>query len=143
MALHPSHHRCNDYVENVSHFLRQCPLFVCTWRFLGYNSIVFFHELHTHSWLKKGLQLSNTLIFVAHLVYLESTEYDVSCNEQVSYHQLRRNVGSYLSPLLTSLASSVLSRPQQRWTSWHPSRMEATILNVDGSSFGSSAAQPL
>jgi len=38
---------------------------------------------------------------------------------------------------MMSLGGSVLSRSQQRRTSWHPSRMGATILNVDGSSFGS------
>ena len=31
-------------------------------------------------------------------------------NDQVIYHQLRHNVGSYLSSLSTSLGSSVLSR---------------------------------
>lgn len=57
-------------------------------------------------------------------------------NEHVSYHQLRHNVGSYLSSLSTSLGGGLVSRPQQRWTSWHRFRMLATILNVDGSSFG-------
>jgi len=57
-------------------------------------------------------------------------------NEQVSYHQLRHNVGSYHSSLSTPLGGGLVSCPQQRWTSWHPSRMQSTILNVDGKSFG-------
>jgi len=65
MAFSPSCHRCDDHVEDLLHCLRDFPLAACIWRSLGYNSTTFFQELHTHSWLKKGLRLSDPHIFVA------------------------------------------------------------------------------
>lgn len=123
--------------EDVLHCLRDCPLSACIWRSLGYNGIAFFQELNTHVWLKKGLRLSDPLIFVAGIWCIWKAR-NAMClgNEHVNYHQLRHNVGSYLSSLSTSLGEGLVSRSQQRWTSWHPSRMQAIILNVDGSSFG-------
>lgn len=66
MALSSSCHKCNDHVEDVLHCLRDCPLNACMWRSLWYNSTAFFHELHTHLWLKSGLRLSD-LIFVVEI----------------------------------------------------------------------------
>jgi len=67
MALSPLCYTCNDRVEDVPkkndnvedvlHCLKDCPLYACMWRSLGYNSIAFFHELHTHLWLKNDLRL--------------------------------------------------------------------------------------
>jgi len=52
--------------------------------------IAFFYELNTRSWLKKGLRLSDPLIFVAGIWCIWKTQ-NATClgNEQVSYHQLR------------------------------------------------------
>ena len=106
-------------------------------RSLGYNGVAFFQKLNTHSWLKRSLHLSDPLIFVAGIWCIWKSR-NAMClgNEHVSYHPLRHNVGSYLSSLSTSLGEGLVSHPQQRWTSWHPSRMQATILNIDDSSFG-------
>ena len=106
-------------------------------RSLGYNGVAFFQKLNTHSWLKRSLHLSDPLIFVAGIWCIWKSR-NAMClgNEHVSYHPLRHNVGSYLSSLSTSLGGGLVSHPQRGQNSWHPSRIQDTILNVDGSSFG-------
>lgn len=137
MALYPLCHRCNDHVENVLHCLRDCHLSACIWRSLGYNSTASSRS-YTLTRGSKKVFVSWTLLFLWRIWYKWKAQNAMYFdNEQASYHQLRHNIGSYLSSLLTSLGRSVLSRPQHWWTSWPPSRMEAMIFNIDGSSFGS------
>lgn len=49
MAMSPLCHRCNDHVEDVLHCLRDCTLYACIWRSLGYIDTSFLQELSTHS----------------------------------------------------------------------------------------------
>jgi len=139
MTMSPLCHKCNYHVEDVLHCFTDCTLSAYIWRSLGYSGTSFLSELRTHSWLKKALRLSGPLIFVASNWCIWKAQ-NAECLgiEKVSYDQSRHNVGSYISSLSTSLGGCLLSRPQQRCTSWHPSCMQPTILNVDWSNFGNS-----
>jgi hypothetical protein len=63
MALSPSCHRCDDHVEDVLHYLMDCPLAACIWRSLGYNVQLSFKN-YTLTRGSKKVFVSQTLSFL-------------------------------------------------------------------------------
>jgi hypothetical protein len=63
MALSPSCHRCDDHVEDVLHYLMDCPLAACIWRSLGYNVQLSFKN-YTLTRGSKKVSVSRALSFL-------------------------------------------------------------------------------
>lgn len=110
------------------HILRDCPLSKIHWRSLKFDSIDF------TTWLQTGVQGNNSPLFVVGVWWNWKARNSICiAHKYFPLYKLKMevcNLASMILAIKTCMASNSMTT---RWVSWHPTREDCVILNVDGS----------
>ncbi|KAK2378521.1 hypothetical protein QL285_066416 [Trifolium repens] len=126
--------RCQNNEETIIHCIRDCTFAKNLWINLGFSDISFFSNSDLVNWLKTNATGAAACSFLAGLWWSWKARNMVCVgNESIHLFQVVSEARR-LSALLSILHPPALARHEAiRLVSWHPSRENCFVLNVDGS----------
>lgn len=128
--------RCSSAEESFLHCVRDCPPSVNMWNSLGFSFPFFFLQVDSTIWIKQGIKEESTSFFLVGLLWSWQP-----CNSVCLGHEpvqtfciiLEANrLAALMECYFLSTGPHNLS-PRQ--VTWHASKEDVQVLNVDGSQF--------
>lgn len=94
-------------------------------------------EQSVSAWLRRGSESDNKSLFMSACWWIWRAR-NLLCmeDEHITIYQLKMEVYKLSALIHKIFTVTVPANEIGRWTSWHPVESSATVLNVDGSSFG-------
>lgn len=129
--------RCGATEENLLHCIRDCAFSRQMWERLGMGTTTFFQSSDFLRWQQEAVEEVGVSHFYAGL-----RSSWCACNsvciggEDVQIHKLVREANHLTYVLDLALRSHTSQDRRERRVTWHPSREDVLVLNVDGSSMG-------
>ncbi|CAJ2646723.1 unnamed protein product [Trifolium pratense] len=131
--------RCLANVETTLHCLRDCPDAARIWDAIGFRNGEFYSQMNLDLWLNNNVKGSGAQLFVAALWWNWRAR-NIVCvgKENISLYKIVLEVHKLVDIIHSCFPGSIQTNDSMRWISWHPSRQEGYVLNVDGSCLGTS-----